>query len=411
MIRTFEFDDFPKDADRLMEFLDLLRIVCPDFKATLFGIPAHMRRKHHKMIADRSEWVRLGVHGFDHTRGECRDPELWKHRLRFLDRITKDPRWSLVFKAPWYGYSDDFIRELRDRGYVVCCKRMVAFPMPVVKDLATVPIWNISDAVVDGNNYDHFAFHPVYRRSGRATRRKAKRTEINDHRQLCYLTRVVTYPSGWGFVEDMPRPALLKLNLGCGPQAETMPGWTGLDHRASNWPGAVQWTFDDMIPFCDLTADAVLISHALEYLPADRYEELFLDVWRVLRPGGVLRIADADTSRRVWKNIGTKHITGKVVSHPTPGVVKTALDAVGFLVVDSEPGVTVCPHKDILLGDNRDRRWKLGHKFIVEAVKDWNIDPFKPRNNDERAMRRGRYRMPKVDQASRTSRTLDYLCR
>jgi len=87
----------------------------------------------------------------------------------------------------------------------------------------------------------------------------------------------------------------LLINIGCGP--EGVDGWVNVD--SARRPG-VTCVYDARrdLPFPDGSARAIFSEHFLEHL--DYYEEaprLLADCWRVLQPGGVLRIIVPDAEQ------------------------------------------------------------------------------------------------------------------
>ena len=85
------------------------------------------------------------------------------------------------------------------------------------------------------------------------------------------------------------------LNLGCGTTLH--PAWVNLDRQAG--PGVQPWEARAGIPFPDGTFDGVYHSHLLEHLDREDAALLSRDCLRVLRPGGVLRVAVPDLERIV----------------------------------------------------------------------------------------------------------------
>ncbi len=84
------------------------------------------------------------------------------------------------------------------------------------------------------------------------------------------------------------------LNLGCG--LRTHPDWCNVDLVAAT-PGVVEHDLLRGLPFADDSWDAVYHSHVLEHLtPADA-RRFVSDCFRVLKPGGVIRIAVPDLQR------------------------------------------------------------------------------------------------------------------
>jgi len=83
--------------------------------------------------------------------------------------------------------------------------------------------------------------------------------------------------------KDAPR----LLNVGCGQRFHN--AWTNIDLESTD-PSVQQYDITKGLPFEDQQYDAVYHSHVLEHLdPADG-DRLLADCFRVLKPGGVLRI-------------------------------------------------------------------------------------------------------------------------
>jgi predicted SAM-dependent methyltransferase len=117
----------------------------------------------------------------------------------------------------------------------------------------------------------------------------------------------------------------VRVNVGCG--ASPTPGWLNFDNsvavRAANWPLAMQtlrqarilnehsWEFVRVakrenvrfanatvrIPCADDSAEVVYSSHMIEHLDRREAQAFLLEVQRILRPGGIVRIAAPDLAR------------------------------------------------------------------------------------------------------------------
>ena len=112
---------------------------------------------------------------------------------------------------------------------------------------------------------------------------------------------------------------LLKLNLGCGPQV--VDGWVNVDYalgaRLAATPvlGAavrglglfnLRWNprirIHDLtkpLPWPDSTVDVCYTSHTVEHMSRDEGHRLVTEAFRVLRPGGVLRVVVPDLRQLV----------------------------------------------------------------------------------------------------------------
>jgi hypothetical protein len=370
VIRTLEFDDYPQGAEQLIAAADRWKKKWPDFKMTVFCVPLWMQEADYKPLLDRSEWVQVGIHGFNHIKGECRMKRHVEANLPLLDALTADTRYSSIFKAPWYGYGERIIRELADRRMVIAADNLAFFPEPTPKDWK---IWSRTERTIRGE--PHLLVHPDF-----------------DEEKV--TVRMESPGSSWEFVMSQARPALLKINLACG--RDVWDGWASLDPRSVH-PDIINWSFDEQIPFGENMADVILTSHSLQHIPTNEYAEAFLECWRVLRPGGVLRLHQDDAEGgHVWRGIGHTSRVGKIKSAPDKSSMVAALRRVGFSIVDAEPGKTLSPHQDVLRGDNRTRLYNRGGKVYIEAVKD--IEPDLVRRElwrvDHRATKKGRYRLP-----------------
>jgi predicted SAM-dependent methyltransferase len=142
----------------------------------------------------------------------------------------------------------------------------------------------------------------------------------------------------------MPLPAgATAINLGCG--LSTAPGWINIDNspsaRLSKYPllklilrklgvlsnphyGA-QWSraievrdLRKPLPYDDLSIDYVYSSHFLEHLSPDDGQKLIGEVFRVLKPRGLVRIVVPDLA------IGARHYVAAMDSNPNDAKAATA---------------------------------------------------------------------------------------
>ena len=116
---------------------------------------------------------------------------------------------------------------------------------------------------------------------------------------------------------------MLKLNLGCGPVQPA--GWANIDGSLRAWfvsrlPSVDRWlvrwrlwppteftaatAFVDLrkpLPWADEAASAIFLGEVLEHLTRDDAGRLLRECFRVLCPGGVLRLRVPDNAR-FWRN-------------------------------------------------------------------------------------------------------------
>lgn len=81
------------------------------------------------------------------------------------------------------------------------------------------------------------------------------------------------------------------LNLGCGQRFH--PDWENLDFVAKA-PGVRAHDLREGIPFSDSSFDVVYHSHLLEHFPRQAAGKLLRECHRVLKPGGIVRVAVPD---------------------------------------------------------------------------------------------------------------------
>jgi predicted SAM-dependent methyltransferase len=86
------------------------------------------------------------------------------------------------------------------------------------------------------------------------------------------------------------------LNLGCGSHYSTSKEWTNLDF-VSNSKDVIAHNLLNGIPFESQSFDAVYHSHVLEHFSKADGEKFISECFRVLKRGGVIRIAIPDLER------------------------------------------------------------------------------------------------------------------
>jgi predicted SAM-dependent methyltransferase len=87
----------------------------------------------------------------------------------------------------------------------------------------------------------------------------------------------------------------VRLHLGSGELPRD--GWVNVDLYGV--PVDLCWNLNRSLPFRNGTVEAVFHEHVLEHLRIDRGLQLTRDCFRVLKPGGVVRIAIPDARRHV----------------------------------------------------------------------------------------------------------------
>ncbi len=93
---------------------------------------------------------------------------------------------------------------------------------------------------------------------------------------------------------DPTRCTTLKLNVGCGRRFH--PDWVNIDLRSTH-KQVIECDVTQGLPFAADTFAAVYHSHILEHLVPDEGKKLVEECFRVLEPGGILRIVIPDLER------------------------------------------------------------------------------------------------------------------
>lgn len=102
-------------------------------------------------------------------------------------------------------------------------------------------------------------------------------------------------------IEESTSP--LRLHIGSG--AEHKDGWVNVDLLGD--PVDLAWNLARGIPFSDGSADAIFHEHLFEHIPLQAGLGLMDECFRVLRPGGILRVGvpDAGALLRSYADDGT----------------------------------------------------------------------------------------------------------
>lgn len=90
-----------------------------------------------------------------------------------------------------------------------------------------------------------------------------------------------------------------RLNLGCGSQVH--PQWTNVDIMPRH-PGVINHDLNKRLPFADASFEVVYHSHVLEHLTKEQGKAFVEECYRVLKPGGILRVVvpDLETIARLY---------------------------------------------------------------------------------------------------------------
>lgn len=89
---------------------------------------------------------------------------------------------------------------------------------------------------------------------------------------------------------------VIKLNIGCG--TDYKKGWINIDNNSDNniKEGRLDlnWDLRNPLPFDNDSVDFIFNEHFFEHLEVEEAKSVIPDLMRVLKPGGVLRIAMPD---------------------------------------------------------------------------------------------------------------------
>jgi len=184
--------------------------------------------------------------------------------------------------------------------------------------------------------------------------------------------------------------AVARLNWGCGEHV--LPGWINSDTKEG--PGVdLVCDIRQGLPLADDSIDYAVSIHALPEVPYPDLLPVVRELRRVLKPGGVLRLALPDLERAFaayrrgdrdfflvadeeWRDVGSKLVVQLVWYgySRTPfvsGFVRELLEKAGFVdVTQLAYGQTASPFPEIVDLDNRERE-----SLFVEARKSGPIHP------------------------------------
>lgn len=157
----------------------------------------------------------------------------------------------------------------------------------------------------------------------------------------------------------------LRLNLGCGKQV--LVGWENLDPKTNISPLVKQWCWNTDLPFESSLADVVLIQHSLQHCRPEDYDKNFIEVLRVLKPGGKVVVKEADDRYYIWHHPGVTDSDGLIASSTSEPEMISVLTRNGFISINTDRQDIVSKYGDAI---NRVRRVLHGRNlFVVEAEK------------------------------------------
>ncbi|PIE68241.1 MAG: group 1 glycosyl transferase, partial [Deltaproteobacteria bacterium] len=179
------------------------------------------------------------------------------------------------------------------------------------------------------------------------------------------------------------------LNLGCG--ATFHPDWINVDFQARG-DKVLGYNLELGIPFADDSFDVVYHSHILEHFSKKRGEFFLKECFRILRPGGLLRVVVPD-----MENIARAYIQALNEAESAPGTDSDARQRHEWMLVELIDQLTrrtsggemikwwrkqPVPQQDFIferLGDEA-RRWIANNEGKTQTVPDREpaLEPFQP---------------------------------
>lgn len=150
---------------------------------------------------------------------------------------------------------------------------------------------------------------------------------------------------------------MVKLNLGS--KYRRLEGFDNLDKIFG-------WHFQDGLPdYKDNSVDGITISHALMFLTPSELTTFTKIMYKVLKPGGIVRITEDDTENKqsLW------YKTGNLKSNPCcltgPEMMRQVLENAGFQVFDVDRKTTHFYDKSLM----QSYRGGQPNVFFIEGVK------------------------------------------
>jgi hypothetical protein len=166
------------------------------------------------------------------------------------------------------------------------------------------------------------------------------------------LIKVTGGVAGQKTIKDARRR--MKLNLGCGNKP--LASFANLDKLTG-------WNWESGLLYPDASIEAITVSHSLMYVPTSFYVYIMMELYRVILPGGVLRITeDATDDPRSERFNGHP----EAVSLTRESSLKNLMRFIGFTNVNSCKADSTYWKDASLLQDFHGGRPKV---FFIEGKK------------------------------------------
>lgn len=167
-------------------------------------------------------------------------------------------------------------------------------------------------------------------------------------------------PSQRRRMRELRRGRGLRLNLGCGPRR--LDGWVNVDGMRNENADVIH-DLRRRLPMARESAAVIVAEHVLEHFFTDEAKRFLRECWRVLEPGGVLRVVVPDAERLMrayvdgdnvllraavpgeWSAVGAiNHAFRQNLAHRFMydfDELRTALEGAGFATVERVgPGIS-----------------------------------------------------------------------
>lgn len=124
----------------------------------------------------------------------------------------------------------------------------------------------------------------------------------------------------------------IKLNIGCG--TDYKDGWVNIDNNSDNNIDKLDlnWDLRKPLPFKDGTVDFIFNEHFIEHLTVEEGQDVIKNLMRLLKVGGVLRIATPDLEVTIDKYLNLPVSKDPAITKFGLGFIKTRAERinVGF---------------------------------------------------------------------------------